>query len=197
MRCAGALFEAGESGLEFEVTHESSLVDSVLAFAYSMSVVPAVWHSLNCDTPDQQGHSTPSAVDMMARETRSRIIENVGLRTAPLLQLKFTVTDRSESVPAPLAVALKGTKRRPPLVASFIDTTAPRSSLTAAKRNTAFLFEVIRDWSSTAKFVVVRGDDARVGHYAEFFNVTSVSTENLGPLYDASVQAVAELVGRP
>src|SRR4029453_2146055 len=70
MRCAGALFEAGESGLEFEGTHESSLVDSVLAFAYSMSVVPAVWHSLNCDTPDQQGHSTPSAVDMMARETR-------------------------------------------------------------------------------------------------------------------------------
>lgn len=195
MECAGALFESrADDAIEFEIDHRESLADAIRAFSYYLAATPVVWHALDCLKSTSK--KTPS-VEVMAKETKSHLVQHVGSSRSALIRLAHVVRDHGESFPAPLAVAASHSRIRPPLVASFIDATAPSSSLSAAKRNSAFLWTVIRDWDSTKKYVVVRGGAAQVEHFGDFYderNITTVSTDDYGPLYEDTEAALEELV---
>lgn len=195
MECAGAVFTTRGGSVEFDIEHESSLASVVLAFGHYLAAAPTVWHALECARP--AGSQKVSPMDLMAEETKIRLVEHIGPRAEHLVHLKYIVSDRDESVPAPLAIAAKGKRRRPPLVASFIDTQVHKQSMAFAKRNASFFFQVIRDWEDTSKYVVVRGDDDAVEHFANLFdrdNINTVSVLDLSRLYEDAHEAIESLM---
>lgn len=197
MECAGAVFSwNGDRAVTLEVTNRESLVPSVLGFSHYLAAAPIVWHSLECAKPAVE--AKPTSVELMATETRQRLIERATSRDLTnFVHLKHPIAARGEHYRAPLAVAAKGARRTPPLVASFIDTTAAGQALTSAKRNTSYLFEIVRDWQNTRRYVVVRGGVDALEHFQAFYDhdqINTVSTDNLGTLPQDTEEAVAELL---
>jgi hypothetical protein len=194
MECAGAVFSpTGYNSVGLEVSHGESLCTSIISFSHYLSAAPVVWHSLECAKGAQD--QKPSTIDVMATETKNRLVKGIGRATAQYLQLKHTVNDRGESMKAPLAVASPRMRRRPPLLTTFIDMTAAPQAVISAKKNAAYLWEVVRDWE-TRKYVVVRGGSP--DHFSDFYdnyNITAVSSEDLGTLQRDTEEAIGELVG--
>lgn len=197
MECAGAMFQRlTGSDLTMEVEHPESLVSAVLGFGYYLGAAPAIWHTLECakGTAEQK----PTSADLMAKETRQRLIARATRPMEPYIHLKHPVNARGEKFNAPLAVTMKGARRPPVLLASFIDTSASAQAVVSAKKNTAFLWELARDWHDTRRYVVVRGVHEAVEHYAEFYdegNINTVSTDDLGTLPQDVDEAITGLVG--
>jgi hypothetical protein len=194
MQCAGAPFTPTQQGLVMPVERDSQLAEAIHSFVHYLAAAPTVWHALDCARSDATAR--PVSVDVMAREMRGNITERFGERVVPYLHLKYRVVGRGEAYAVPLAVAVKGTRRPPILVSSFIDTLSPARAVTSAKVNATFMLNVVGELS-IPKYLVVRGPDDAVEHFARFydpFNVTTLSSERLGPLYEDVRAGVSEFI---
>ncbi|MEA2825981.1 MAG: hypothetical protein QOG43_420 [Actinomycetota bacterium] len=183
LQCAGASFRVDDEAVSLFVEDDANLVSATLAFAHYLAAAPLVWHALECAKRPLPATTT---VDIMARETKGRLVEQLGEKVDPFIQLKLTIKGHGETFPVPLAIGSRSGKQPPALVASFIDTTAPQAAVTAAKRNTAFMLQVVRELA-IPKYLVVRGDQRAVEHFADFYdplNTTALSSERLETLYE-------------
>lgn len=194
LECAGAPFSLTSGRVvTLAVPADGNVADAVLSFAHHLLAAPVVWQALECAKP---GTTAPSSVDVMARETKARVVDALGDRAKPYLHLRYDVLARDERFPAPLAVASPAPRPHlPRLVASFIDTTAPKNAVTAAKRSASFMLDVVSDLT-IPKYIVVRGDDREVDHFGDFFDPaggTSVSSVDLNGFVtdtDAAISAI-------
>ena len=197
MECAGAIFSPmGYNSVGLEVTNRESLCTSIISFAHYLTAAPVVWHAIECSKGTQE--QKPSTIDVMATETKDRLVKGASRSIGQYLQLKHQVSDRGETAKVPLAVASAHMRRKPPLLTTFIDTTAAAQAVISAKKNASYLWEIVRDWGPTRKYVVVRGGTTDVDHFADFYdnyNITTVSSDDLGSLPRDAEEAVGELVG--
>jgi hypothetical protein len=197
MECAGAVFALTESGdVALDVDSDANLVSAILGFAHYLGVAPTVWQSLECARTVSVNR--PSSIDVMARETRARVVREARTNIAPYVVLSQRVYGRGESVTAPFAVVNKGNNRPPTLLASFIDTTVSPQAVVNAKKTTTYLWEVVRDLSQLRRYVVVRGPEEDVAHLSDFYdaeNINTVTTTDLGTLPRDTEEAVSALAG--
>lgn len=187
LECAGGDLSVTGAGLvTSNVDPGDSLPERIMTFAHLLIASPVLWHARHCLDDDIVTVQRPgSAVTLLARRTKTAVLERLGERVAPVMHISRVVGGRGETVRMPLVVAPLGdTSSIPDLVASFVDYEASDSSVTSAKRLAAFAFDVVAELQ-IPKFLVVRGTAEQVEHLGDFYDrseVTAVAFEEDGPL---------------
>jgi hypothetical protein len=202
VRCAGAPFEVRSDQL---VSHcrAPELVDTVVSFTHHMAVLPVMWQAEQCRSGGEASETTKQTKPWGARTMANYVLKLIEDTVPQKSHVSFVriyaeVRGRNQRVRAPLSVRGQDiSARRPRLISSFIDMTAPPQSVRNAKQATSFLFDVAADME-IPKFVGVRGTLAEVAEMQELYdrqNIAVVDMNSPKPLIDDAVEAIETLVG--
>lgn len=179
LRCAGAAIEADGDHAVLRLASDEDLAQSVLTFARYIASASILWEAEPCMTDDDldavQAVREPSPVKLMADEMRERILSHLGQRVAPMVRRNFAVRAAGERARAPLAIAPPHGRMPPRLIASFIDSTAEARSVSAAKKNSNWLFAITAELS-IPKFLMVEGSSGEVQRLQHIFDHENVVT---------------------
>jgi hypothetical protein len=200
LQCAGAPFDVEHGVVTHRVPADAELPAALWTFAHHMAAVPVLWHALACQRQGTEelevAQSAPPSTVVMAREAKERIVNRLDSRYRPLLAVQHRIGTDKLTTFAPLAVVPPRSTMPPSLIASFIDTTAPKAAITSAQKTTSFLLDVASGLN-IAKFVVVRGPISDVAYAERIYKhegASTVSTENEGPFLQAAEEACRVLM---
>jgi hypothetical protein len=196
--CSGADVDAVDGFVTITVEDDVPLLGRVLEFAHYITAAPILWRARDCLMSDpESGAELPpeSAVRILARETRHRLISNLPPQAAPLVQLDRRLRTRDEDVRVPLVVAATNIKSLPLLAAAFVDMTASERAVSAAKRTATWMFEVLAE-HQIPKYLVVRGSPSDVEHFTTFYdnlNIAAIPSDDGAHLIEDAQEAVRRL----
>lgn len=195
LNCAGAELEFTGGVASMTIDDPTDTARAVLSLAHYIIASPVLWHARRCLQDQSRSEPEPSAARELARATRTRLAARFGDRVASVLRLNSKVKDRGEQAVAPLVMSADS-RAQPRLLSTFVDYQAGAASITAAKKQTAWVYDVAKDLR-VPKFIVVRGSNDDVEHVARFYdhlNVTALSFSRPDPL-ERSVEEVAGDLG--
>lgn len=195
LACSGADVTAGSGLVTTTVEDDEPLIDRVLEFAHSLTVAPVLWNARDCFGAEAVAVRAESPAHVLARETQQRLLANLPRQAGPLVQLDRRLRMRGEAVRVALSIAPPNIKALPLLAASFIDMTASEQAASAAKRMATWTFEVLTELH-IPKYLVVRGSEREVEHFAQFYdnlNVTAVASDDGMQLVEDARTAVRRL----
>ena len=197
MECAGAPFAPVSSDQLVASCTDDRLVETLLSYAHHLVAVPVVWQAQQCWSAGASAARTAPII-VMARSMRARIAERLAYPShRGFLHVDRAIVGRGMTTRCPLTIDRTPQSKRPELVASFVDTTTTRSSVTNAERSASFLYQVL-EGLEIPKYLVVRGSAERVETYGAFydeFNVTTLSEDVPDLLLDQAAEVIGTLVG--
>lgn len=170
LSCAGADVETNQGALTTSVRDDEPLTARLLAFAHYLISAPVVWDARECLLADGLAASAPeSPTKQLARSTRDRLVARIGGQSRAVIHLDRLVGARGEKVRAPLVLSALSPLAEPRLVAAFVDMEASAPVITSAKRLATWTFEVLHELR-IPKYLVVRGPEREVEHFASFYD---------------------------